>query len=71
MMRDIATIQSPTVYGKWRNDLSTGFISLSVLNQSEFPLANHLLSSDGAFSQGVQEIVGKLDILFPLQKRSI
>ena len=58
------------IYRKWQNDLSTDFISLSVLNQSEFPLANHLLSSHGAAPQGEWEIVGKLDILFWLYKSS-
>ena len=40
------------IYRKWQNELSTEFIPLSVSNQSEFPLANHLLSSDWAFLQG-------------------
>ena len=39
------------IYRKWQNDLSIDFISLSVLHQSQFPLANHLLSSNGAFLQ--------------------
>jgi hypothetical protein len=37
------------IYGKWQNVPGTYFISLLVLHQSEFPLANRILSSNGAF----------------------
>ena len=36
------------IYGKWQNDQNMHFISLLVVHQSEFPLANRFLSSNGA-----------------------
>ena len=39
------------IYGKRQNEQSTHFVSLSVLIQTEFPLAKRLFSSNRTFRQ--------------------
>ena len=56
-----------SIYPKW---FRARILYLSVLHQSEFPLANRFLSSNEAFVQDGWEIVEKLYVLFRLYKSS-